>query len=220
MSRRISAFVLAAVVAFSPAVHAALKAGKDYQPLPAAQPTQVPAGKTEIIEFFSFACPHCYEAHRKVLDWAHKLPSNVTFRQVPVTFDHPGWEPLAHAAYAMQATGDFDRLESAFFDAIHKEQKPLFDEKAITAWMTQHGVDGKKFTTAWNSFSVTTHMAQNEHMIESYQITGVPMFVVDGRYQVSGTTYDEVLGNAAALAGQAKPGPAKAAPAAAAPKKS
>ena len=211
MVRRIPfALVLVAALAFSAASYAALQAGRDYQPLTAAQPTQVPAGKKEIIEFFSFACPHCYEAHRRVLEWAHKLPSNVTFRQIPVAFDHPGWEPLAHAAYAMQATGDFDRLESAFFDAIHKEQKPLFDEKAITAWMVQQGVDGKKFTTAWNSFSVSTHMAQNDRMIESYQISGVPMFVVDGRYQVGGTTFDEVLANAASLAAQAKAAPAAA----------
>ncbi len=217
MSCRVaSVVVLAAALAFSSASHAALKAGQDYETLQAAQPTQVPAGKTEIIEFFSFACPHCYEAHRKVLEWGHKLPSNVTFRQIPVVFDHPGWQPLAQAAWAMQATGDFDRLETPFFDAIHKEQKPLLDEKAITAWMVQHGVDATKFTMAWNSFSVNTHMAQNDRMIESYQITGVPMFVVDGRYTAGGTTFDQVLGNAATLAGQAKAAPA----AAAAPKKS
>jgi thiol:disulfide interchange protein DsbA len=215
MSRRIaSAVVLAVVMAFSSASYAALQAGRDYEVLQSPQPTQVPAGKTEIIEFFSFACPHCYEAHRKVLAWARKLPANVKLRQIPVVFEHPGWEPLAHAAWAMQSTGDFDRLESAFFDAIHKEQKPLFDEKAITAWMVQHGVDGAKFTAAWNSFSVNTHMAQNDRMIQSYQISGVPMFVVDGRYIVSGTTFDELLANAAALASQAKAAPA------AAPKKS
>src|SRR6476620_1450996 len=101
MSRRIaSAIVLAAALTLSSVSHAALQAGRDYEALQAPQPTQVPAGKTEIIEFFSFACPHCYEAHRKVLEWAHKLPSNVTFRQVPIAFNKPGWEPLAHAAYA------------------------------------------------------------------------------------------------------------------------
>jgi thiol:disulfide interchange protein DsbA len=215
MSRRIvSAVVLAAVMVFSSASHAALQAGRDYEPLQSPQPTQVPAGKTEIIEFFSFACPHCYEAHRKVLEWARKLPANVAFRQIPVAFDHPGWEPLARAAWAMQSTGDFDRLEGAFFDAIHKDQKPLFDEQAITAWMAQHGVPAAKFTAAWNSFSVNTHMSQNDRVIQSYQVSGVPMFVVAGRYIVSGATFDEVLANAATLASQTKAAPA------AAPKKS
>jgi thiol:disulfide interchange protein DsbA len=217
MSRRFAfALALAAVLAVSSVSYAALQAGRDYQALPTPQPTQAPKGKTEIVEFFSFACPHCYEAHRKVLEWARKLPPNVTFRQVPVDFHKPGWEPLAHAAYAMQAMGQFDRLESPFFEAIHKEQKPLFDEKAITAWMVEHGVDAKEFTAAWNSFSVSTHMSQNDRMVEAYQVSGVPLFVVDGRYQVGGTTFDQVLANAAELASQAKAPPAPVAP----PKKS
>jgi protein dithiol oxidoreductase (disulfide-forming) len=205
MFRRLaSGAALALVLALSCPSHASVVAGKDYTPLQTAQPTQVPAGKIEIIEFFSFACPHCYESHRKVLEWAHKLPADVTFRQVPVAFDKPGWQPLARAAYAMQATGDFDRLESPFFDAIHKERQPLFDEQAITDWMAKHGVDRSKFTTAWNSFSVNTHMANSDRMAVSYEISGVPQFVVDGRYIVQGTTYDQLLANAASLAAQAK----------------
>ena len=212
MSRRLTtALALAAVLAASSVGYAALQAGRDYQAIPTPQPTQAPKGKTEVIEFFSFACPHCYEAHRKVLEWAHKLPANVTFRQIPVDFHKPGWGPLAQAAYAMQAIGQFDRLESPFFDAIHKEQKPLFDEKAITAWMAEHGVDAKEFTAAWNSFIVSTHMAQNDRMVENYQVGGVPLFVVDGRYQVGGATFDEMLSNAAELATQPKTSPVAAA---------
>jgi thiol:disulfide interchange protein DsbA len=199
-----SGVVLAALLVLAPSGRASVTEGRDYTALQAAQPTQVPAGKTEIIEFFSFACPHCYEAHRKVLEWARKLPADVTFRQVPVNFNHPGWEPLARAAFAMQSTGDFGRLEGPFFDAIHKERQPLFDQKAITDWMTKHGVDRAKFTAAWSSFSVNTHMAQNDRMIEAYEVDGVPMFVVDGRYKVTGATYEQMLANAASLAAQAK----------------
>lgn len=205
MSRSIaSGVVLAVFLAFASSSYASVEAGRDYTPLQSAQPTQVAAGKTEIIEFFSFACPHCYEAHEKVLAWARKLPADVTFRQVPVNFNHPGWEPLARAAFAMQATGDFDRLEGPFFDAIHKERQPLIEEKAITDWMVKHGVDRTKFTTAWGSFSVNTHMAQNDRMLVSYEVSGVPMFVVDGRYKALGNTYEQMLANAAALAAQAK----------------
>lgn len=212
MFRRIGfALTLAAALVFSSASQAAPQAGRDYEVLHAPQPTQVPAGKTEIIEFFSFACPHCYNANPKVLEWAHKLPSTVVFRRIPIVFDHPGWELLGRAAWTMQSTGDFDRLESAFFEALHKEQKQLFDEKAITDWMVQHGVDGKKFTAAWNSFSVNTHMSQNDKVVESYQIAGVPAFVVNGRYLVNGSSYDELLATAAALAVPAKAAPATAA---------
>ena len=211
MSGRIaSAVALALALALSTASHAAVVAGRDYTPLHNAQPTQVAPSKTEIIEFFSFACPHCYELHRKVLAWARKLPADITLRKVPVAYDKPGWQPLAQAAYAMQATGDFERLESAFFDAIHQERQPLFDQQAITAWMVKHGVDGAKFTAAWSSFSVGTRMAQNEGMQVRYEIGFVPMFVVDGRYTVTYTEGDQMLANTASLAESVLAGKAKA----------
>jgi protein dithiol oxidoreductase (disulfide-forming) len=205
MSSRIASSVaLTLALALSSASQAAVVAGRDYTPLQRAQATQVAPNKTEIIEFFSFACPHCYELNRKLLEWARKLPSDVTLRRVPVAYDKPGWQPLAQAAYAMQATGDFDRLESAFFDAIHKERQPLFDQQAITAWMAKHGVDSAKFTTAWNSFGVSTHMAQNPRMQMSYEIAFVPMFVVDGRYIVTYDAADKMLANTSGLVEKVK----------------
>jgi protein dithiol oxidoreductase (disulfide-forming) len=190
--------------AFSTTVAANVVAGRDYAPLRQPQKPEVPANQTEVIEFFSFACPHCYEYHRKLMAWASKLPANVTFRQVPVGFEKPGWVPLARAAYAMQATGDFARLETALFDAIHKERQPLFDEKSITAWMVKHGVDGAKFTAAYNSFGVNTRMSQNQRMVIRYEVASVPMLVVDGRYNVLGRTFDEMLSNTSALIEKSK----------------
>ena len=183
---------------------AAVEAGRDYAPLHQPQKPEVPANQTEVIEFFSFACPHCYESNRQLLAWAGKLPANVTFRQVPVGFDKPGWVPLARAAYAIQATGDFARLETPLFDAIHKERLPLFDEQSITAWMVKHGVDGAKFTAAYNSFGVNTRMAQNQRTVIGYEVALVPALVVDGRYNVLGRTFEEMLTHASALIDKAR----------------
>ena len=33
--------------------------GKNYQPIVPAQPTNVPAGKVEVVEVFAYWCPHC-----------------------------------------------------------------------------------------------------------------------------------------------------------------
>jgi thiol:disulfide interchange protein DsbA len=198
--------VLAAVAVFalSSTAYANVQAGREFEPLHQPQRTEVPANQTEVIEFFSFACPHCYEFNRQLLSWAGKLPANVSFRQVPVGFEKPGWMPLARAAHAMQATGDFARLETPLFEAIHKERQALFDEKSITAWMVKHGVDSAKFTAAYNSFGVTTRMAQNDRMVVSYEIAVVPALVVDGRYNVLGRTFDELLTNTGAVVEKAK----------------
>jgi thiol:disulfide interchange protein DsbA len=199
-----AALAAATVLALSSTAYANVQAGREFEALHQPQRTEVPANQTEVIEFFSFACPHCYEFNRQLLSWAGKLPANVSFRQVPVGFEKPGWMPLARAAHAMQATGDFARLETPLFEAIHKERQPLFDEKSITAWMVKHGVDGAKFTAAYNSFGVTTRMAQNDRMVVSYEIGSVPSLVVDGRYTVLGRTFDELLMNTSGVIEKAK----------------
>jgi protein dithiol oxidoreductase (disulfide-forming) len=207
MSLRMSvraALAAAAVFALSSIAHANVVAGREFEALHQPQRTETPANQTEVIEFFSFACPHCYEFNRQLLSWAGKLPANVSFRQVPVGFEKPGWMPLARAAHAMQATGDFARLETPLFEAIHKERLALFDEKSITAWMVKHGVDGAKFAAAYNSFGVNTRMAQNDRLVVSYQIAQVPALVVDGRYNVLGRTFDEMLANTSAVVEKAK----------------
>ena len=196
----------AALILISSTGYANVVAGRDFTALRKPQPTEV-VGKVEVIEFINFACPGCYQMHRRIMAWAAKLPGNVSFRRVPVVYDgHKGWGPLARAFYALEATGDLHRLDTALFDAIHKERLPLFEERAITAWMVKHGVDGAKFTAAFNSFGVNTRISQNDRMLMNYQITSVPAVVVDGRYSVLGDSYDSMLSNASELIARANAG--------------
>jgi thiol:disulfide interchange protein DsbA len=179
-------------------------AGRDYTTLRQPQRAQVSADKIEVIEFFNFACPGCYAMHRQILAWAAKLPKDVTFRRVAVSFEKPGWDIMARTFFALEATGDLDKVDTALFDAIHKERLPLFTQPAITAWMVKHGVDGAKFTSAFNSFGVNTRVAQNERTIVSYEIGAVPMVLIDGRYSPQGDTYERVFSNANELIARAK----------------
>ena len=64
----------------------------------------------EVIEFFSYACPHCYELQPHVLKWAAQLPANAAFVRVPVSFGRREWGQLSRAFYALEATGDLERL--------------------------------------------------------------------------------------------------------------
>jgi thiol:disulfide interchange protein DsbA len=188
-----------ALLSISSTGYANVVAGRDFTTLRNPQRTQVAAPKVEVIEFVNFACPGCYQLHRRIMAWAAKLPKDVTFRRVPISFNKPGWAPMARTFYALEATGDLARLDTALFDAIHKERLPLLDEKAITAWMVKHGVDGAKFSAAYNSFGVNTRLAQNDRVLVNYEVASVPSVVVDGRYVALGNTFEEMLANASAL---------------------
>ena len=111
MSIRISTLALmpwllaAALAVLAPPSPAQPVEGSDYKKLEPPLPTDSP-GKIEVIEFFSYGCPHCNAFHPLISAWAAKLPKDVVFKRVPVSFNRPQWINLARAYYALQATGD------------------------------------------------------------------------------------------------------------------
>jgi thiol:disulfide interchange protein DsbA len=173
-----------AYVALLAPVQASAIAGHDYEVL-AVPRSQESSGKIEVIEFFSWACPHCYEFSPLLNQWLAKRPKDVTFRRIPVGFGHPEWESLVKAFYALQATGDVARLDSAIFDAIHKDHVSLFTEASITAWVGKHGVDVATFTAAFHSFSMDLNVSESEQSVINYRVSGVPTLAIAGRYTVS-----------------------------------
>jgi thiol:disulfide interchange protein DsbA len=177
--------VALAFLALSTSPHASIIAGHDYVVLNVPQ-RQDTKGKTEVIEFFSWGCPHCYEFYPKLALWLSTLPKDVSFKRVPVGLGHPEWESLAKAYYALQATGDVDRLDAQIFEDIHKNHVWLYDEASIAAWVGKHGVDVAKFTAAFRSFGVMASAGEAEQKSESYRLPGVPTLAVAGKYTVTG----------------------------------
>ena len=183
MSIRLSIAALVAVVV-SASSHASIVAGHDYEVL--AVPQHLSNGKIEVVEFFSWGCPHCYEFYPMLSRWVGTLPKDVTFKRVPVGLGHPEWEALAKAFYALQTTGDVTRLDTQIFEDIHRNHVWLYDEASITAWVRKHGVDVAKFTDAYRSFGVNTSAGQAEQRAEDYRIPGVPTLAIAERYKVGG----------------------------------
>jgi thiol:disulfide interchange protein DsbA len=177
--------VMLAFLSFASSVPASAVAGHDYTVLNVPQRQEI-NGKIEVIEFFSWGCPHCYEFYPLLARWVATLPKDATFKRVPVGLGHPEWDNLARAYYALQTTGDVARLDSQIFEAIHKEHVSLFDEQSITAWVGKHGVNVAKFTDAYRSFGVITSAGQSDQTAEGYRVAAIPTIAVGGRYTVTG----------------------------------
>jgi protein dithiol oxidoreductase (disulfide-forming) len=165
---------------------------QDYKKLNPAQPPAV-TDKVEVIEFFSYACPHCYAMQPHIEKWAAELPANATFIRVPVSFGRREWGQLSRAYYALEATGDLKRLDDALFDGIHKDGQPLFDEDHLAAWAGEHGVDAGKFRAAFESPGVSAQTLRAEQLSRLYTINSVPSVVVDGKYLALGKTHEDML---------------------------
>jgi len=176
-------------------VQAQPASGVDYQQLAAQQATDTP-GKVEIIEFFWYGCPHCY-AFEPVLDpWIKKLPKDTQFRRVPAIFND-GWAQAARAYYALEAIGEGQRLHKPLFDAVHSGSRiDPASEAALTEWAGKQGVDTKKFSAAYRSFTVEGKVKRAAQLTQAYKIDGVPSMAVNGKYTVSAaaaTTREQLL---------------------------
>jgi thiol:disulfide interchange protein DsbA len=126
------------------------------------------------------------------------------FKRVATGLGRTAWTNLAKTYYALEATGDLARLDAKVFHAIHEEHAPLFDQKAISAWMGQHGVDVAKFNIAFESFGVNTKLNQAEQMVETYKIDGVPALAVDGKYLILGSSFEQMMSNLNAVVAKAR----------------
>lgn len=172
--------------------------GTDYATLRPAQPGGTP-GKIEVIEFFSYACSHCFDMHPKIDKWAASLPANVSFVRVPVAFGRREWGVLVRTFYALESLGELQRLDSAIFSAIHREGVRLTDETRMTQWLAQQGVPAGKFSAAFNSQQTTEKALRAEQMSYDYKVSGTPSVVVGGKYVASGRTHDQTLSVASQL---------------------
>jgi len=184
MNGYLLAIALAALAIALPA-KAELTAGRDFEPIIPAQVSDNPA-RIEVLEFFSYGCPHCSDFHPTISKWAESLPSDVVFKRVPISFARPQWASLARLYYALQATGELGKLDAAVFRALHQDGKKLYDDQAIIAWVSAQGVDSKKFTAAYNSFGVISQAKRGDQLAQAYKIKGVPALAVDGKYLVTG----------------------------------
>lgn len=184
MSIRLGIAALLAMLV-SASGHASIVAGHDYEVLTVPQ-RHDSNGSIEVVEFFSWGCPHCYEFYPMLLRWVGALPKDVTFKRVPVGLGHPEWEALARAFYALQVTGEVNRLDAQIFEDIHRNHVWLYDEASITAWVGKHGVDMAKFRDAYRSFSVNLSAEQAEQRAEDYRIPGVPTLAIAEKYRVGG----------------------------------
>jgi thiol:disulfide interchange protein DsbA len=160
--------------------------GTHYTKLAQPAPVAAPAGKIEVVEFFSYGCPHCY-AFEPVLDgWSKQLPADVVLRRVPVGFNAT-YETYQKIYYALEAMGQLNTMHRKVFDAIHVQRQRLDKEADIVAFMQANGVDGAKFAEHFKSFSVQTKQRQAKQLTESYRIDGVPTVGVPGLDVTSGS---------------------------------
>ena len=174
----------APATAAAPATH--WEAGKNYFVIDPPQPT-ASGDKIEVLEIFSYACPHCAHFQPYAEQIKQSLPAYATFGYMPAVFNAQ-WEPYARAFYADKSLGVLDKTHQALFDALHRDHIPLRTIEDLAGFYAQHGVDKAKFLSEAASFEVDSKLSRASEIVKNDGIDGTPSIVVNGKYRVTGAS--------------------------------
>jgi protein dithiol oxidoreductase (disulfide-forming) len=186
----VSLCLVAATAAASPANP---QNGVDFRTLDKAQQTDS-GNKVEVTEFFWYSCPHCNALEPALEGWVKAQGDKIVFKRVPVAF-RDSFVPQQRLYYAIEAMGKVDELHKKVFNAIHVERQRLDSDADITAFMVKQGVDKAKFEEVYNSFGVQSKARRAAQLQQAYQVDGVPMIAVDGRFVTSPSIVSRSIGN-------------------------
>jgi thiol:disulfide interchange protein DsbA len=185
--------------------------GTNYIVLDAVQHTNVPAGKVEVMEVFSYGCIYCNQFQPVMEKLRQKLPANAQIVYLPASFSKAeDWPVFQRGYFAAQALGVAQRAHQGMFDAVWKtgelavidsdtnrlkQPQPSLDDVA-RCYGHLTGVKPEVFLAAAQSFAVDTKMRAADAQVTAMQIPGTPCLVVNGKYRVvmdSVGTPDEII---------------------------
>ncbi len=194
--------ILLALLALSAAASAQAQdwvAGKHYSVIP-TQRTNVPAGKVEVMEVFSYGCPACNSFRPIMKRIKAGLPANAQLTYLPASWNTvEAWPLFQRSFITAQQLGIADKGHEAMYDAIWttgelgvadpvtrrpKSKLPTIDDVA-RFYARVAGVKAADFVNASKSFSVDLKMRQADSQIIAMQVSGTPTLVVNGKYRLN-----------------------------------
>lgn len=144
------------------------------------------SAQPEVIEFFSFYCPHCYsfdEEYKIPQQIKQNLPEGTSFTQYHVNFLGRQSENLTRAWALAMAMGGEDKVKSDLFAGAQKNAFNSMDD--IRQVFLNNGISAEQFDGGINSFAVNNLVNRQVKLAESFKVRAVPDFYVNGKYRVN-----------------------------------
>lgn len=151
------------------------------------EPRRVRGEAIEVMEFFSYACIHCYNFDPDLNAWARENADQVNFVRTPA-IANATWRLLGRTYYALEQMDLLDTHHAAVFRAIHDRGERLDSINRIVDFMGDRGVDESEFRSVFNSPRIDRKIEQADQMARRMRVASVPTIVVDGKYLVRTTS--------------------------------
>lgn len=157
-----------------------IQEGVQYQLIPGIH-DKPSSSRVEVVEFFSYGCPHCYHFDSLLREWAKKSPIPIDLVQVPVTF-RPGWEIYASAYYTAELFNKLGSIHEDFYKAVHEAGRAMTEPGELTSFFAAHGIPPNQFVKTIDSFGVHIKVESGAKMALNYHVISVPTLIVNKKY--------------------------------------
>lgn len=142
-------------------------------------------GKIEVMEYFSYGCPHCYEFEPLLNNWKNGFGDDVEFKRTPAIWNRD-YQVYAQTYYTAEALNVLEQSHAPLFQAIHGQRRRLNSPELMAQFFQEFGVDAIDFAKTYSSFGVRASVQQADARGRAFRASGVPALIINGKYRIEG----------------------------------
>ena len=149
-------------------------------------PRRIRGEQIEVMEFFSYACVHCYNFDPDLNDWVEAKGELIKFVRMPaVANDY--WRILGRNYFAMEELDILEKYHMALFREVHEVKRNFSSPDKLIDYFESQGIPRADYEKAFNSSAVLRKVSDADQMARRLRVASVPTIVVHGKYVVNVT---------------------------------
>lgn len=131
----------------------------------------------QVIYFFSYGCPHCYNFKKYLEEWNKNKKEDVNIHYVPVTFQK-GWENLAKG-YLISKELKLNNFDNNIFNYIHRDENRINNMEDLRDFFNEiYNIESSIFNTLYNSIEVNMKIEEINKITDDFNIMGTPSLLL------------------------------------------
>ena len=139
----------------------------------------------QVVEYFSYYCPFCYNFEPIVAELKKALPTGTPLHKVPVAFLGGNMAATVQRAHATAGLLNIeDAFTAALFNQIHQQRKPPQNRSDIAKLFADLGIAAAQLDAHFDSLPVNSLVTEYDDAVAAANIRSVPSFVVNNKYLV------------------------------------
>lgn len=138
----------------------------------------------EIIYFFSYGCPYCYNLENYVEILKKNIGEDVSFIYKPIV-PNEAWREYGRAFYVAKFL-NID-IRKKIYEKIHYKNEKIYTKKALNEFFVNElKIDNSDFVSTYNSYMVDYNLKKNELLADQFNVEGTPTLIIIDK---NGKTY-------------------------------